>query len=244
MKTIGIIPARYNSTRFPGKPLYNIFGKPMIQHVYDKASAVLDDVIVATDDKRIFEVVNKFGKCIITSSDHISGTDRCMEALDIIQRINNTTYDYVINIQGDEPFINTMQIKKIDDLLKTDKADIATLVKKISSSEDIFDFNKVKVVLDKNKTAIYFSRSAVPYLRDVDKNDWHLQKLHYKHIGLYGFKSNILLEISKLKNSILEAAESLEQLKWIENDYKISAVETDIESIGIDTIEDLNTLIH
>lgn len=245
MKFIGIIPSRYASTRFPGKPLADINGKTMIQRVYEQAKLVLDDVYVATDDQRIADAVSAFGgNFIMTSENHQSGTDRIAEALEKIKSETKQNFNVVINIQGDEPFIKPEQIKEIMSCFNNKNTEIATLVKKIEQNEDIFDINKPKVLFDKNMKAIYFSRSPIPFVRNTNKNEWHLKHNFYKHIGMYAYKSDVLKEITKLNQSKLELAESLEQLRWIENSYIITVAETNFESIGVDTPEDLNNILN
>jgi len=240
MNTLGIIPARYASTRFPGKPLVMLGEKPIVQHVYDKTKQALKWVYVATDDQRIFDEVKRFGgKAVMTSVSHRSGTDRCAEALEIIENETSVKFDIVINIQGDEPFIQPEQISLLAELFKDPASQITTLVKKISNNEDIFDPNKPKVVLDNNSFALIFSRSPVPYLRGVPKEDWPGEFVFYKHIGIYGYRASVLRELTQLPPSDIEIAESLEQLRWLSNGYKIKTAETDHESIGIDTPEDL-----
>lgn len=236
---IGIIPARYASTRFPGKPLAKINGKSMIQRVYEQVSLVLDDVYVATDDNRIFtEVIQFGGKAVITSELHKSGTDRCFEAY----TLTNSDKKVIINIQGDEPFIHPSQLEEICRCFEQEETQIATLVKPFKpedSIEDLINPNSPKVVLNKRCEAIYFSRSVIPYLRGEDKKDWLKKQTYYKHIGLYAYRADVLKEITQLPQSELEKAESLEQLRWIENGFRIKVGKTDIETIGIDTPEDL-----
>jgi 3-deoxy-manno-octulosonate cytidylyltransferase (CMP-KDO synthetase) len=241
MKILGIIPARYGSTRFPGKPLVDIDGKTMIQRVYEQAKSCtnLTDVIVATDDERIFNEVIRFGgKVAMTANTHQSGTDRCAEV------VNGLTenYDVVINIQGDEPFINPEQIKQLCNCFADSKTQIATLVKKISHSEDLFNENKVKAVLDKNNFALYFSRNPVPYFRGEPKENWLNKHAYFKHIGIYGYQIAVLKEITQLNPSSLELTEGLEQLRWLENGYNIKVAETELEAIAIDTPEDLQKI--
>lgn len=240
MNFIGIIPARYASTRFPGKPLADINGKPMIQRVYEQTKIAIDEVWVATDDERIKETVESFGgNVVMTSTDHQSGTDRIAEAINKISELNKISYDVIVNIQGDEPFIQPDQIEAVKACFKASATQIATLVKQIDSQEDIFDPNKVKVVISKDKKAIYFSRSPIPYQRGIEKENWLAKGTFYKHIGMYAYKSNVLSEITKIEQSSLELAESLEQLRWLENGYWIQTEMTKHESIGIDTPEDL-----
>lgn len=240
MQILAVIPARYASTRFPGKPLVDIFGKPMIQHVYERAITVLQNAVVATDDERIYNAVESFGgKVVMTNKNHQSGTDRCAEAAEIFEAENQTVIDAVINIQGDEPFIKSSQIEQIAELLRKEDVQIATLIKTIEQSEDLFNPNNVKVVIGENKQALYFSRQPIPHMRGSDENEWFKKHTYYKHIGLYGYKSDTLNKITKLKKGKLEEAESLEQLRWLENNYKITTAVTNVEGIGIDTPEDL-----
>jgi len=239
MKFLGIIPARYASTRFPGKPLADIAGRPMIQRVYEQVAGLLDDIAVATDDDRIFQAVQDFGgKVVMTSLNHRSGTDRCYEALTKI----GGNFDVVINIQGDEPFIKPSQIELLRACFEDEKTQIATLVKPFPADVDfevLFNPNTPKVILNANREAIYFSRSVIPYIRGKHHTEWLNSFVFYKHIGIYAYKSNVLGEITALPQSTLELAESLEQLRWIENGYTIKAGITDEETIGIDTPEDL-----
>lgn len=239
MKFIGIIPARYSSSRFPGKPLADMAGKPMIQRVYEQVKLALDEVWVATDDTRILEAVEAFGgNAVMTSASHKSGTDRCKEAY---QKINKD-FDVVINIQGDEPFIQPEQINTIKDCFDTPNIELATLVKpfkKEDSFEALFNNNSPKVVINKNNEAIYFSRSIIPYIRDVCHTEWLDKHTFYKHIGMYAYRVDILNKITELPQSSLELAESLEQLRWIENGYRIKVGYTNVETIGIDTPDDM-----
>jgi 3-deoxy-manno-octulosonate cytidylyltransferase (CMP-KDO synthetase) len=236
----GIIPARYASLRFPGKPLVLIGNKPMIQRVYDQASKTLDLVWVATDDKRIYDAVSDFGgKAIMTSSDHQSGTDRCAEAVIKIYRETGKKIDIVINIQGDEPFIKPEQIDLLTNCFLDKTVELATLVRKVEPGEDIFNSNQPKVILDSKGNAIYFSRTAIPFIRDAEKSDWSKKHVFYKHLGIYAYRSETLKKITLLPRSLLEISESLEQNRWIENGYRIRTAITDWESIGIDTPDDL-----
>lgn len=239
MKFIGIIPARYASTRFPGKPLALIEGIPMIERVYKQVYALLDDVFVATDNQQIFDTVKGFGgKVVMTNENHQSGTDRCYEAYTKIGK----DYDVVVNIQGDEPFIQESQIALLKQCFNDASTQIATLVKPFNKEDDISSLenpNSPKVIINPDFQAIYFSRSVIPFLRGIDKNDWLKKFTFYKHLGLYAYKSEVLAEITRLSQSTLEIAESLEQLRWIENGYKIKVGITDVETIGIDTPEDL-----
>jgi 3-deoxy-manno-octulosonate cytidylyltransferase (CMP-KDO synthetase) len=240
MKFIGIIPARYESTRFPGKPLAVLGNKPLVQHVYERASEALENVFVATDDERIFEAVNSFGgKVVMTSPSHLSGTDRCAEALRLISSGENIQFDCVINIQGDEPFVRQGQIELLKNSFNDPNTDIATLVKKIDEREDIFDINKPKVTFDKNGYALFFTRSPIPFIRNLDKTEWPGDVIYYKHIGVYAYRSEVLRQITQLPPSTLEMAESLEQLRWLQNGYRIKVNITKYENMGIDTPEDL-----
>ena len=240
MKFIGIIPARYASTRFPGKPLADMNGKPMIQRVYEQVKDVLDSVCVATDDIRIENAVKAFGgQVVMTSDQHRSGTDRCYEAY---QKIGEG-YDVIVNIQGDEPFIHPEQIQTIKTCFADANTQIATLVKPFRSDDDfestLFNPNSPKVVLNKNNEAMYFSRSIIPYIRGTKYTEWLPSHTFYKHIGLYAYRAQVLKEITQLPQSALELAESLEQLRWLENGYKIKVGITEQETIGIDTPEDM-----
>jgi len=236
---LGIIPARYASTRFPGKPLVIIDGKPMIQRVYEQAlKSDLDAVVVATDDVRIADAVRSFGgNVVMTSENHPSGTDRCAETLTIFEG----AWKAVVNIQGDEPYIQPSQINAVASLLKNG-APIATLVKKIDSIEDLTNINSPKVVLSNTDNALYFSRQPIPFQKGVDISDWLNHGTYYKHIGIYGYQSAVLPQLTQLKQGILEMAESLEQLRWLENGYSIMTAETTENTIAIDTPEDLSRL--
>lgn len=243
MRFIGIIPARYASTRFPGKPLADIHGKTMIQRVYEQTLLAIDEVWVATDDERIKTAVETFGgNVVMTSAEHQSGTDRIAEAVATISKSNQQEYDVVINIQGDEPFIQPEQIELVKACFDSPNTQIATLVKQISTQEDIFDPNKVKAVINKDLKALYFSRSPIPYQRGVEKEEWLNSGTFYKHIGMYAYKSEVLQEITQIEQSSLELSESLEQLRWLENGYWIQTDITEHESIGIDTPEDLERI--
>lgn len=244
MKTYGIIPARYASTRFPGKPLVDINGKSMIQRVFEQAakSSLLTKVIVATDDRRIFDhVINFGGNVAMTSHDHQSGTSRCFE---VVQQLTGDRPEIVINIQGDEPFIDPLQIDKLIGLFVNDSVQIATLIKKISSPKELFDPNVVKAVTANDGRAIYFSRSPIPYLRGVDQSNWLEKADFFKHIGIYAYRSDILTQIVNLPPTKPEIAESLEQLRWIGNGFVIHTAETDLEGFAVDTPEDLAKIIN
>ncbi len=241
MKFIAIIPARYASTRFPGKPLADIMGKPMIQRVYEQAAQVFDHIMVGTDDERISDAVRYFGgNAVMTSTSHKSGTDRCAEALIKAESHFSTTFDVVVNLQGDEPFIHPIQLTLIKSCFEDPTVQIATLIKPVHSNEELFNPNKPKVVINNKNDAIYFSRSVIPYLRGIDEKDWLLHHQFYIHIGIYAFTRETLLSITRLDTTLLEKAESLEQLRWIENGFSIRTAVTQHESIGIDTPEDLD----
>ncbi|MBN2669660.1 MAG: 3-deoxy-manno-octulosonate cytidylyltransferase [Bacteroidales bacterium] len=242
MKVVGIIPARYASTRFPGKPLADIAGKTMIQRVYEQSKKALDYVFVATDDKRIAREVERFGgQFIMTSKHHQSGTDRIAEAIVIIEK-DHAPFDIIVNIQGDEPFIYPEQIQSVVSCFEKASTDIATLIKHIINTDDIFNENKPKVIVNQNKEAIYFSRSPIPFIRGKQKNEWVTSHKFYKHIGLYAYRKEVLKQITQIPQSSLEIAESLEQLRWIENGFTIAVEETEFESIGIDTKKDLKRI--
>lgn len=236
---IAIIPARYASTRFPAKPLALLGGKPVIQRVYEQVAGVLDDAVVATDDQRIYDAVRAFGgKVEMTSAAHRSGTDRCREAYDKQGR----AYDVVVNVQGDEPFIQRSQLEAVKRCFDRPGTDIATLVKPFTEADGLAALenpNSPKVVLDRESNALYFSRSVIPYLRGVPREEWLSKHTFYKHIGLYAFRAEVLRAVTALPQSVLELAESLEQLRWLENGYKIGVGISDVETIGIDTPEDL-----
>lgn len=240
MNVLGIIPARYASTRFPGKPLIDIQGKSMIQRVYEQAlkAKSLNKVVVATDDERIAEAVRAFGgEFVMTGSTHQSGTDRCAE---VAQQLPD--FDAVINIQGDEPFINPKQIDLLVSCFEQDDVQLATLIKEIHTQEELFNSNIPKVVINSRQEAIYFSRHTIPYLRNTEQDQWLKAHQFYKHIGIYGYTAATLSEITRLRPSTLEIAESLEQLRWIENGYTIQTRITALETIAIDTPEDLNKI--
>lgn len=244
MKFIAIIPARYASTRFPGKPLIDMKGKPMIQRVYEQVKFVVDEVWVATDDQRIFDAVEAFGgRVVMTSADHKSGTDRINEAYNKIGK----QFDVIINVQGDEPFIQPEQIESLKACFDSPSVELATLVKPFKKEDGfdaLFNPNSPKVVINKANEAIYFSRSIVPYIRDKHHTEWLNSHMFYKHIGMYAYRWDVLDTITKLPQSSLELAESLEQLRWIENGYKIRVGYTKLETIGIDTPEDLQKALE
>lgn len=242
-KYIGIIPARYASTRFPGKPLAIIQGKPMIQRVYDQASKVLDVVYVATDDERIYKAVKEFGgRVIMTSPNHSSGTDRCAEAITLVEQELGEEFDVVLNIQGDEPFIEPQQISLLMECFERPGTQIATLAKRATLPDEVLNPNRPKVVMGTDQQALYFSRSPIPFLRGHEKENWPRLAEFYLHIGLYAFRKEVLLEVTRLPQSSLEKAESLEQLRWLENGFHVAVRITKYDSFGIDTPEDLARL--
>lgn len=236
MKFMAIIPARYASTRFPGKPLAILGGKTVIQRVYEQVSTVLDEVYVATDDERIFQAVKAFGgQAVMTRADHKSGTDRIEEAAEKI----GSAADVIINVQGDEPFIQPSQIATLMQLFETPETQIGTLGKPFESLEAVDTPNSPKIVTDNRGFALYFSRSVIPYVRGVDHQDWFGQYPFLKHLGIYAYRREVLREVTALPQSSLEKAESLEQLRWLQNGYRIRVGLTDVETVGIDTPEDL-----
>ncbi|MGJ1416487.1 3-deoxy-manno-octulosonate cytidylyltransferase [Sphingobacterium multivorum] len=242
MKFLGIIPARYASSRFPGKPLINIEGKTMIQRVYEqvKKSTKLNDVVVATDDQRIAETVRSFGgEVVMTAEHHQSGTDRCAEVITNIEG-----YDVAINIQGDEPFIDPTQIDLLAHCFEDTTTQIATLIKEITAEEELFNVNIPKVVRNSKGEAIYFSRQTIPFLRAVEKDQWLQRQTFYKHIGIYAYQVDTLKALTQLPISMLEEAEALEQLRWLENGYAIQTAITTHETVAVDTKEDLAKILR
>lgn len=239
LKYIAIIPARYASTRFPGKPLVQLGGKPIIQRVYERVKCVFDELCVATDDERIAQCVASFGgRVVMTGTHHKSGTDRCFEALTKMEG----HYDVVVNVQGDEPFIDGSQLEAIKACFDDDATQIATLVKPFAPGatwDELSNPNTPKVVMDQQGYALYFSRSVIPFLRGVDKQEWTQRHAYYKHIGLYAYRTAVLEHITKMEQGTLELAESLEQLRWLQAGLKIKTGVTNVETIGIDTPEDL-----
>jgi 3-deoxy-manno-octulosonate cytidylyltransferase (CMP-KDO synthetase) len=239
LRVLGIIPARYNSSRFPGKPLVEIKGKTMIRRVYEQAvqSSLLDKVIVATDDQRIYDQITSIGgEAMITSSGHSNGTERCNEVAH-----REPDYDYYINIQGDEPYIHPIQIDLVAKLLDG-KTELATLVKSIDQPADLDDPGEMKVVFNHNKEALYFSRSCIPHLRNIPADSRLDNHTFYKHIGIYGYRKDILAEIATLPSTKLETAEKLEQLRWMEHGYRIKVGITTLDSQMVDTPADLEKL--
>ncbi len=241
MKMIAVIPARYASTRFPGKPLVEIDGKTMIQRVYEQTKKVksFSEVIIATDDDQILKHGQSFGAIVMmTSPNHVSGTDRCAEVANHFPDM-----EIIVNIQGDEPFINPLQIEELIACFKDKDVHIATLIRKISLEDELFNHNTPKVVVDKNLRALYFSRNPIPYQRNCPKPQWLNKHSYYKHIGIYGFRANVLREITLLAPSPLESCEALEQLRWLENGYPIQTTITEFESFGIDHIDDIEKVL-
>ena len=236
MKFTAIIPARYASTRFPGKPLAMLDGKTVIQRVYEQASTVLEEAYVATDDERIFQAVEAFGgRAVMTRTDHKSGTDRIEEAAEKI----NTDADVIINIQGDEPFVQKSQLETLKELFENTDTQIGTLGKRLDTMEAAENPNSPKIVCDRRGFALYFSRSVIPFVRGQERKEWLQHFPYLKHLGLYAYRREVLREITQLPQSPLELAESLEQLRWLENGYRIRVGLTDVETVGIDTPEDL-----
>jgi 3-deoxy-manno-octulosonate cytidylyltransferase (CMP-KDO synthetase) len=233
-----IIPARFQSTRFPGKPLAILGDKPIIQWVYENASKTIQHVYVATDDERIFETVEAFGgKAVYTSPNHQSGTDRCAEAASKVAE--SLQVDVVINVQGDEPFIRPEQIEALKECFNSPETEIATLIKPITNAAEITNINRPKVVINKNQEALYFSRSPIPFVRDAKPEEWISRNTFYSHIGMYAYRFDVLQKLTQLPVGLLEKAESLEQLRWLENGFRIKTAPTTFENIGIDTPEDL-----
>lgn len=241
MKAVAIIPARYASTRFPGKPLVQIKGKAMIQHVYERCQLVFEEVYVATDDQRIHDAVQGFGgKALMTAKTHQSGTDRCAEAARIIQKSSNI--EIIVNVQGDEPFIHTEQLNQIIQCFEKANTQIATLLTPIKDQAILFDPNAVKAVVSEDGRALYFSRMAIPFQRDVAMDAWLDRQTYYLHIGLYAYRFNVLQELTRLAPGRLEQMEKLEQLRWLENGYHIQTAITKHQTMGIDTPDDLEKL--
>lgn len=241
MRILGIIPARYGSSRFPGKPLIDLKGKTMIQRVVEGASkaSLLTDLIVATDDQRIADEVARFGgKVMMTDSIHPTGTDRCAEVL----RNLSDSYDVVINIQGDEPLVDARQLDQLLQAFSNPDVEIATLASRKIAMEDIMNLNRIKLIVDKNHNALYFSRSPIPNFANAKDEPLKIYPF-LRHIGLYAYRSEVLLQLSKLEETQLEKIESLEQLRWLYNGYSIQVVETEIETPNIDTPEDVEKVL-
>ena len=236
MKFIAVIPARYASTRFPGKPLAVLGGKTVIQRVYEQAVSVLPEAYVATDDDRIFQAVEAFGgRAVMTRADHKSGTDRIQEAVEKI----STDADVIINVQGDEPFIQPSQIKTLMQLFDAPETQIGTLGKRFENIEGVENPNSPKIVTDNRGFALYFSRSPIPFVRGKERSEWLANYPFLKHLGIYAYRREVLREVTQLPQGNLEKAESLEQLRWLENGSRIRVGLTDVETVGIDTPEDL-----
>ncbi|MBS1615724.1 MAG: 3-deoxy-manno-octulosonate cytidylyltransferase [Bacteroidetes bacterium] len=253
MQILGVIPARYASSRFPGKPLAMIEGKSMLQRVYEQASKSrsLSRVIVATDDARIARHVQDFnGEVILTSDQHPSGTDRCAEVAQkfglFSSGVSTGTHlppSYLMNIQGDEPFIDPSQIDTLAEVLHDGKSQIATLIIEADRQDVLFDTGEVKVVLNPQREALYFSRSVIPFLKDVPEQEWHLRHTYYRHVGMYAYRCDVLEQLTKLPVSSLEKAESLEQLRWLEAGYKVTCALTRHDSHCIDRPEDIEKVL-
>lgn len=243
MKTLGIIPARYSSTRLPGKPLAMINGKSMIQRVYERAIQWVDEVVVATDDQRIVEAVNSFGgKVTLTGDHHQTGTNRCLEAYEQLG-FSESDFDVVINIQGDEPLLAENHIKQLISCFEDPNTTMGTLVHPIHDAEELKSKSDIFVVINKDQYALYFSRQVIPQVRGVEFHDWVNHHTYYKHIGLYAFKPHALKEFANLSPTTLEKAESLEQLRWLENGNQIKVAITHEKAIAVDTPEDLEKAI-
>jgi 3-deoxy-manno-octulosonate cytidylyltransferase (CMP-KDO synthetase) len=239
---VAIIPARYASTRYPGKPLIDIMGKTMIQRVYEQVSKtkLISKVVVATDDQRIFDHVRSFnGFVVMTSGYHPSGTDRCMDAVQQLEE----NYQYIINVQGDEPFIDPGQVDELAAVLQDGNTELATQMIAVNSYEMLFDRGEVKIVLNSHSEALYFSRMVIPCIKGVDEKEWHLHHPYFRHVGMYAYRRDILEQITKLPVSSLEKAESLEQLRWLENGFKIKCVLTGFESHCIDVPDDVEKVL-
>jgi len=243
MNTLAIIPSRYASTRLPGKPLIEMDGKTMIQRVWEQVSPAVSNVVVATDDNRIKKEVESFGgRAFMTRSDHASGTDRCAEALEIFQKEHPSKVEVVIDIQGDEPYLEPEQIRQLLSLFRNPEIQIATLIKRITDQEDIFDNTEAKVVIDQNHFAMYFSRAPIPFCRNCKTGAWLQQGPYFKHVGMYGFRPETLKELSKMKRSSLENTESLEQLRWLQAGLKIKVAETRFDTYSVDHPDDLKKM--
>jgi 3-deoxy-manno-octulosonate cytidylyltransferase (CMP-KDO synthetase) len=239
MNVLGIIPARYGSTRLEGKPLLDIGGKTMIQRVYEQAHKLLNHVVVATDDARIEKAVLDFGgNVVMTSSKHTTGTNRCLEAYEVFKAKSDVNFDVVVNIQGDEPLLDPEQIRSLISCFYDDSTEMATLVMPVNKDKDLMN-GGVFVVIDRFKNALYFSRAVIPFIRDIPKKDWHTKHLFYKHVGMYAFKPKTLKEFASLQQTSLELAESLEQNRWLENGKKIKVEITELETYAVDTKDDL-----
>lgn len=242
---VAIIPSRFGSSRFPGKPLADIGGKMMIQRVYEQVIQAVKEAWVATDDERIVDAVRSFGgKAVMTSTLHRSGTDRCAEAVRRISEETGTNFDVVINVQGDEPFIHPSQITSLQQPFNEHPStEIATLIQRIHTSDMLFDKSEAKVALDTHGNALYFSRLPIPMIFKSDEMEWISQFAYYCHVGIYAYRTDILQKLSQLPEGQLEKAESLEQLRWLENGYKIKTMVTSHTTVSIDTPDDLARIL-
>lgn len=242
MKILALIPARYGSSRFPGKPLALVHGKPMIQRVYEQTVKAFPNACVATDDERIYNAVKEFGgRVVMTSTSHNSGTDRCYEALKNYCKESGEVFDAVINVQGDEPYIRPEQLQQLGECFNDPSVELATLVKRVKDKDELLNPNSPKVIVDKNNDAIYFSRTPIPFSRDVEVTDEYVRENpFFRHIGLYGYRVDTLGKICAMPQSFLELTEKLEQLRWIENGLKIRVAETEYETRAVDTLKDLD----
>ena len=241
MRVLAVIPARYASTRFPGKPLALLGGKPMIEWVWERVASMpaIDEAVVATDDGRIADTVATFGgRAMMTSDKHRSGTDRCGEVLERMEA-KGKQFDVVVNVQGDEPFVQKSQLQTLVDSFENNDTQIATLMAPIGEVTELMSANNVKMVCDKEGKALYFSRQPIPYMRGVAMEEWLQRHTYYKHVGIYAFRSEVLKSVVRLPQSELELSESLEQLRWMENGYGIKVCQTEAGNMGIDTPEDL-----
>ena len=245
MKTLGIIPARFASTRLEGKPLKNICGKTMIQRVYEQAAKALEHVYVATDDPRIEAEVNRFGgNVVMTSTKHTTGTNRCVEAYNILQKKLNIDFNAVLNIQGDEPLLEPEILIKLADCFNDPSTEMATLIRPVHDKKELLSSSDIWVVIDKNDYALYFSRDVIPHVRGVQKENWTEHHAYYKHIGMYGFTPKAIKQFASMNETSLEKSESLEQLRWLENGGKIKVAHTTHHAISVDTQEDLDEVVE
>ena len=245
MKTLGIIPARFASTRLEGKPLKNICGKTMIQRVYEQAAQALEHVYVATDDSRIEAEVNRFGgNVVMTSTGHTTGTNRCVEAYNILQKKLNIDFNAVLNIQGDEPLLEPEILIKLADCFNDPSTEMATLIRPVHDKKELLSSSDIWVVIDKNDYALYFSREVIPHVRGVQKENWTEHHAYYKHIGMYGFTPKAIKQFASMNETSLEKSESLEQLRWLENGGKIKVAHTNHHAISVDTQEDLDEVVE
>jgi 3-deoxy-manno-octulosonate cytidylyltransferase (CMP-KDO synthetase) len=245
MKILGIIPARFASTRLEGKPLKDICGKTMIQRVYEQAIQALEHVYIATDDSRIEAEVNSFGgNVIMTSTEHTTGTNRCVEAYNIVQKELKIDFDAVINIQGDEPLLEPEILISLANCFNDSSTEMATLIRPVHDKKELLSTSDIWVVIDKNDNALYFSREIIPHFRGAHKDDWIEHHAYYKHIGMYGFTPKAIKQFASMNQTSLEKAESLEQLRWLENGGKIKVAHTNHHALSVDTQEDLDEVIE